>query len=147
MPEISVIMGVYNCKNVDLLKKSVESVIAQTYKDWEFIICNDGSSDNTLDVLQEIKKLDSRIRIISYNKNHGLAYALNKCLKAANGKYIARQDDDDYSVKNRFEMQLVEFNKHPEYSIIGTNAFVFDDKGFRYSWKRTDVHKRQDWSQ
>ena len=51
MPEISVIMGVYNCKNVDLLKKSVESVIAQTYKDWEFIICNDGSSDNTLSLI------------------------------------------------------------------------------------------------
>lgn len=143
MPEISVIMGVYNCKNVDLLKKSVESVIAQTYKDWELIICNDGSSDNTLGVLKEIKKLDSRIHIISYKKNHGLAYALNKCLKVAKGKYIARQDDDDYSVINRFEIQLAGFNKHPEYSIIGTNAFVFDDNGVWGNYKEKEYPDKE----
>lgn len=128
MALISVIMGVYNCKNISLLHKSVKSIIEQTITDWEFIICNDGSTDNTLEELKKLEKLDYRIRVISYENNHGLAYALNKCISVAGGKYIARQDDDDISMPNRFEMQLAVFNEHPEYSIVGSKAVVFDGK-------------------
>ena len=83
MTKVSVIMGVYNCKNEELLRKSVDSIINQTYKNWEFIICNDGSTNNTLEMLNDIAKKDSRIKIISYSKNKGLNYALNTCLKEA----------------------------------------------------------------
>ena len=76
MIKVSVIMGVYNCKNEELLKKSVDSIINQTYKNWEFIICNDGSTNNTLEMLNEIAQKDSRIKIISYSTNKGLNYAL-----------------------------------------------------------------------
>ena len=69
MIKVSVIMGVYNCKNEELLKKSVDSIINQTYKNWEFIICNDGSTNNTLEMLNEIAQKDSRIKIISYSTN------------------------------------------------------------------------------
>ena len=85
MPKVSVIMGVYNCKDVNLLYKSVNSIIEQTFTEWEFIICNDGSTDDTLTKLLELEKLDSRIKIISYSENKGLAYALNECIKFSKG--------------------------------------------------------------
>lgn len=126
MPKISVIMGVYNCKDIDALNKSVNSIINQTYTDWEFIICNDGSTDNTLNILKKIEMKDERIKIISYEKNKGLRYALNKCIEESKGKYIARQDDDDISEKNRFEKQISYMEKHRDISIVGCRANVFD---------------------
>ena len=128
-PLISVIMGVYNCKDKKMLLDSVQSIIDQTFKDWEFIICNDGSSNNTLEILDEIAKLDVRIKIISYDENHGLAYALNECLKHAKGKYIARQDDDDISYPDRLQKQYDFISNHNEYAIVGTCADVFDNGG------------------
>ena len=130
MPKVSIIMGVYNCKRPDLLDKSIMSIIEQTYTDWEFIICNDGSTDGmTLDLLKNYEKVDKRIKIISYRQNHGLAHALNTCLKEAKGEYIARQDDDDESKPERLE-KLVNFaDKHSEYAVIGSVADVTDDNG------------------
>lgn len=129
MPKISVIMGVFNCKNSKMLEDSVVSIINQTYKDWEFIICNDGSTNNTLDILKKLAKLDDRIKIISYEMNKGLAYALNYCLKHANGELIARQDDDDISLPERFERQVTFLNNHKEYNLVGTLAHIYDDNG------------------
>lgn len=106
MPNVSIIMGVYNCKNYNLLRKSVESILQQTYKDYEFIICNDGSTNNTLKELKKIAQSDSRIKIISYEKNRGLNHALNECLAVSQGKYIARQDDDDVSKPERLKKQV-----------------------------------------
>ena len=130
MPTVSIIMGVYNCKRPDLLDKSIKSIINQTHTDWEFIICNDGSTDGkTLDLLRKYGKEDKRIRILSYEKNKGLCNALNTCLKKAQGKYIARQDDDDVSRPERLN-KLVSFaDDHPEYAIIGSTAIVTDDNG------------------
>lgn len=107
MVKVSVIMGVYNCKDKKMLKKSINSIINQTYSDWECIICNDGSTDNTLEALNNIAQVDSRIKIISYDKNKGLNYALNMCLKEAQGTYIARQDDDDISLKIGLKNRLI----------------------------------------
>lgn len=107
MVKVSVIMGVYNCKDKKMLKKSIDSIINQTYSNWEYIICNDGSTDNTLEELNKIVQVDSRIKVISYDKNKGLNYALNMCLKEAKGTYIARQDDDDISLKERFKNRLI----------------------------------------
>ena len=129
MPNVTVIMGVYNCKNFEMLKNSVMSIINQTYKDWEFIICDDGSTNNTLDMLHEIALLDKRIRIIGYKDNKGLSNALNFCLKEAKGKYIARQDDDDISFGERLEEQINFLETHKEYSIVGAMANVYDDNG------------------
>lgn len=124
---VSVIMGVYNCKSVELLKKSVQSIIDQTYDDWEFIICDDGSTDDTRELLRKIEKLDKRIRVLSYDKNQGLSFALNTCLKEAKGKYIARQDDDDVSMKNRLEKQVDFLDKNKEYNIVGCLADICND--------------------
>ena len=109
MPAVSVIMGVYNCKNEILLEKSIHSIIQQSYTDWEFLICDDGSTDGkTLNLLKTYEAEDPRIRILSYEKNQGLSYALNTCTGEATGKYIVRQDDDDVSKPERFQ-KLVSF--------------------------------------
>lgn len=132
MPKISVIMGVYNCKNKKYLVESVKSIINQTFKDWEFIICNDGSTDDSLDFLYEISKMDNRINIITYEENHGLAYALNKCIENSKGEFIARQDDDDVSLPERFEKEINFLNNNINYDFVGTNAFVID--AFNNKW-------------
>ena len=93
MSKVSIIIGVNNKKNKELLKESVQSIINQTYTDWEFIICNDDSTDDTLNYLYEIEKLDNRIKVVSYKENKGLSYGLNYSLKTASGECIAQQDD------------------------------------------------------
>lgn len=139
MATISVIMGIYNCRDFKMLEKSIESIRNQSFTDWEFIICNDGSSDNTLSELEKYPKKDSRIKVISYEQNMGLAYALNECIKYATGKYIARQDDDDISLKNRFEKQVEFLENNPKYSFVGTTARVFDSNGI---WGRLSVEEK-----
>lgn len=129
MPEISVIMGVYNCKDIDALYRSVKSIIEQTYKNWEFIICDDGSTDNTLTTLKDIANLDKRIKIIGYKENKGLANALNYCLTFSQGKYIARMDADDISHQDRFEKQINFLEQHREFAFVGSTANIFNKKG------------------
>lgn len=144
MPNVSVIMGVYNCKDFNLLKKSVDSVIHQTYRDWEFIICNDGSTDHTLDMLREIEKTDPRIRVISYEHNRGLGAALNACLKEAQGNYIARQDDDDQSRPDRFEKQINFLDRNKKYAFVGCIADVYDDDGIWGEYKVAERPQKRD---
>ncbi|WNR43512.1 glycosyltransferase [Paenibacillus roseipurpureus] len=136
MPKISVIMGVYNCKSFDALEASVTSIINQTFNDWEFIICNDGSTNETLEVLKNIEEKDGRIKVITYKKNQGLAYALNECIKVSAGDFIARQDDDDVSDIHRFEKEMKYFESHPDISIVGCTASVFDTNG---TWGKFSV--------
>lgn len=129
MPTVSIIMGVYNCKSREQLFDSVQSIIEQTFTDWEFIICNDGSTNNTAEMLEEIAKLDDRIKIIGYDKNQGLSYALNTCIAASSGEYIARQDDDDISYTTRLMDQVDFLNRNKEYQIVGCIAETFDHEG------------------
>ena len=98
-PLISVIMPVYN--TAPFLKEAIESILNQTEGDFELIIINDASTDNGGDVINSIT--DSRIRVINNEKNLGLAVSLNKGIRSATGKYIARMDGDDISIVNRFE--------------------------------------------
>ncbi|MFM9597053.1 glycosyltransferase family 2 protein, partial [Streptomyces scabiei] len=104
MTKVSVIMSVYNADNYDVLLASVKSILNQSFRDFEFIICNDGSSNTqTEKYLSIIKNLDPRIRIIGYKKNMGLAYSRNQCIKVCQGKYIAFQDYDDISAPDRLK--------------------------------------------
>lgn len=143
MPKISVIMGVYNCKNIDLLYKSIRSIINQTYNDWEFLICDDGSTDGTLKELQKIAKEDERIKILSYSENKGLSYALNFCLNKANGEYIARQDDDDISNHDRLFKQVDFLDNNLNYAFVGTMANVIDDSGIWGEYKVEEKPEKQ----
>ena len=115
-PLISVVMSTYNrsSKGEYLLSKAIESILNQTEKNFEFIIINDGSSDDTANILTEFQKKDSRIIILTNHGNKGLVYSLNRGLKISKGKYIARMDDDDFSLPERFQKQVafLEKNKH-----------------------------------
>ena len=81
MPKVSVLMSVYNCENT--VKKSIDSIVEQTFTDWELIICDDGSKDNTYKLVQEIEKEEPRIVLIKNHRNSGLTNSLNQCLKVA----------------------------------------------------------------
>ncbi|WP_195467402.1 glycosyltransferase [Clostridium sp. D43t1_170807_H7] len=129
MSKVSILMGIYNCNNPKELEDSVKSIINQTFTDWELIICNDGSIDNTLHILNQIAKMDNRIRVVSYNKNQGLAYALNYAYKFAKGEYIARQDGDDISYPQRISKQIEYLDKNNDIDFVGTIADVYDNNG------------------
>lgn len=128
-PEISVIMGVYNQFNKDILLKAVHSILDQTFKDFEFIIYDDGSNKAVGDYLKEIEKLDSRIILIGQDVNHGLAFSLNECIGRARGKYIARMDSDDISEPNRLKVQREYLINHPEFGWCGCNATLINEDG------------------
>ncbi len=126
--KISVIMGVYNSQDEKKLRKSIESILNQTYTNFEFIICNDCSTKDFIKpVLNEYKEKDSRIIVIENENNKGLAYSLNHCLEYATGEYIARQDDDDISLPTRFEKEVEILDNHQEIAIVGTNLWLYDN--------------------
>lgn len=120
-PMISVVMSTYN--RGDLLPRAIDSILSQTYANFEFIIINDGSTDETANILESYKKKDKRIKIITNTQNNGLVYSLNKGLNKARGKYIARMDDDDLSIPTRFEVQFNFMENHPDITVCGTTRF------------------------
>lgn len=126
---ISVIMGVYNQNDEKVLREAVDSILNQTFKDFEFIIYDDGSQPDAALILEEIGKMDPRIVLIGQEKNHGLAFSLNACIEQARGKYIARMDADDISDPNRFKVQYDFLEKNPQYSWCGCNARLLDENG------------------
>lgn len=144
MPKVSVIMGVYNLPNKEILNKSIGSILSQTYSDFEFIICDDGSTDNTFDIVKEICQNDKRVILLKNKKNMGLAYTLNKCLKLANGEFIARMDADDESYLNRLEKQVLFLEKNLEYGVVSSNADIFDGDTIIDEYKCNEVIKKQD---
>lgn len=127
--KVSVIMGVYNA-DIDLLKKSIDSILEQKHKNLEFIICNDCSTQkNVATVLYEYSLKDPRVIILNNKCNSGLAYSLNRCLKRANGKYIARQDDDDISKSDRLDKEIAFLEKNSKYAVVGTAITLIDAHG------------------
>lgn len=122
MPLISVIMGVHNSDS-DMLLSAVRSVLSQSVSDIELIICDDGSENDIEKMLDGIK--DSRVKLIFFKENKGLAAALNACIDVASGKYIARQDDDDISLPGRFEKQTEYLENHGDTYFIGTDCELY----------------------
>ncbi len=133
-PTISVVMSTYHRADTEL-PKAIDSILNQTYRDFEFIIINDGSPDQTATVLQQYQDKDPRIRIITNDTNIGLIASLNKGLDAARGKYIARMDDDDISDPTRFAKQVAFLDTHPDITATGcafaTNLFPEDPEEAR----------------
>lgn len=126
--QISVLMGVYNCAST--IEAAVKSIQNQTIQDWELIICDDGSKDDTFSIVKDMSEKDQRIVLIKNKKNLGLNQTLNNCLSIARGKYIARMDGDDLCDPLRFEKELAYLENHPEFQIVSTTMKFFDDNGF-----------------
>ena len=104
-PKISILMGIYNCAKT--LPEAVDSILAQTYPNWELILCDDGSSDDTYAVAEGYRQqYPENIILLKNGRNMGLNHTLNHCLQHATGEYIARMDGDDISLPERFEKEL-----------------------------------------
>lgn len=123
-PLVSVVMSVYNGEKY--LREAIDSILNQTFTDFEFIIINDGSTDGTLKIIKSYK--DPRIVLIS-RKNKGLVTSLNEGIEKARGKYIARMDADDVSLPERFEKQVEYLILHEEYAVVGSRIQEIDDSG------------------
>jgi glycosyltransferase involved in cell wall biosynthesis len=123
-PLVSIILPVYNAEK--FLAESIRSILNQTYSNIELIILNDGSTDSSTIIVKSFT--DQRIRYYEH-ANMGLANTLNKGIALANGKYIARQDNDDISYPTRLELQVAFMEKNPEYALLGTHARIVDENG------------------
>lgn len=128
-PKISVIMSVYDGEKY--LDESIQSILNQTFKDFEFIIINDCSTDNSLYIIKQYATKDKRIVLIENEENIGLTKSLNEGLKIAKGKYIARMDADDVALSERFNKQYNYLEKNKNVFLLGTSAMMIDEDGNR----------------
>jgi glycosyltransferase involved in cell wall biosynthesis len=134
-PTISVIMSVYNGERY--VHKSIESILNQSFSNFEFIIINDGSTDCTQKILENYQRKDTRI-VIHKQNNTGLTPALNKAIKLSCGIYIARQDADDVSLSPRLEKQYNIMEKHQDLVLCGSNCINIYSNGIRNEWGWND---------
>ncbi len=122
---VSVIMATYNC--ADTVEKAIDSILAQTYSDWVMIVCDDGSSDATPEILNRYKaQYPDKFVVLQNETNRKLPYSLNRCLEYVRTELVARMDGDDWSLPERFEKQVAFLRAHPEYDLVGTGVTVFD---------------------
>lgn len=114
-------MATYN-DNPVYAARAIDSILTQTFTDFELLICDDGSDAEYADWLRGCCKKDTRIRRMRNRKNQGLAAALNRCIACASGRYLARMDADDIARADRLEKQAAFLDAHPEYAFVGCNA-------------------------
>lgn len=131
MARVTVLMSVYNGDRY--LLESIESILNQTFQDFELLIINDGSTDKTREIILSLN--DSRIRLVDNEQNIGLTRSLNKGLRLAKGEFVARQDADDLSAPDRLQQQVDFLDKHSEIALLGTWHQEIDaDGNFTGAW-------------
>ena len=123
MPRVSVLTPVYNAEKY--IGDAIGSILSQTFTDFEFIIINDGSTDNTAKIVRKYAAQDKRIKFIDSKKNLGVSAVRNKLLDSARGEYIAYQDADDISVPNRLETQVKFLDENPDVTVVGGAMLAF----------------------
>jgi len=142
LPQISVIMSVYNGSRY--LNESIASILSQTFTDWEFIIINDGSTDNSESIVQGWQNRDERIKLISRG-HKGLTISLNEGLSYAQGEYIARMDADDIALPDRFAKQVAFLDENPDHVAVGCRMLVIDPEGMPiFTCSRLTTHEEID---
>lgn len=137
IPKLSVIMSVYNSEKY--LKESIESVLQQTFSDFEFIIIDDASTDNSLNILKEFQKKDNRIIIIKNKYNLKICDSLNKWLKIAKAELIARMDGDDICFLDRFQKQVSFLEKNKNIWVLWWQIEIIDEKSKKIWEKKYPV--------
>ncbi len=134
-PKVSVLMTAYNSEQY--IAEAIDSILCQTFKNFEFIIINDGSKDNTVKIIKSFK--DPRIILVDNKKNQGLIAVLNQGLDICKGEYIARMDSDDISFPERFAKQVEFMDKNPDVGVLGTMGYIWDmsdvNKSYIYAKK------------
>ncbi|MBN2098587.1 MAG: glycosyltransferase family 2 protein [Dehalococcoidia bacterium] len=127
-PKVSVVMPVYNGEKH--LAEAVESILRQTFRDFEFIIIDDGSTDGSPDILRRYQKEDDRVRVYQ-QENRGCVAASNRGCQLARGEYVARMDHDDVSLPQRLAKQVSYLEAHPEIGVLGTWIQEIDSRGLK----------------
>jgi glycosyltransferase involved in cell wall biosynthesis len=122
-PRVSVVMGAYNGQR--FLRAAIESILNQTFRDFELIVIDDCSTDSTPQILRDFK--DDRLRIVSNKENLGIADTLNKGIAIARGEYVALQDHDDISLPPRLECQVAFLDRNPQVGMVGSNCNIIDE--------------------
>lgn len=135
-------MATYNCEKT--VEKAIDSILAQTYTNWVMIICDDGSTDDTLAILNRYaEEYPEKFVIILNDRNRKLPYSLNHCLQHVQTDLVARMDGDDWSTPDRFEKQVAFLRAHPEYDLVGTGITVFDGEKNIASIVKTPVPTKE----
>lgn len=134
--EISVVMSVYNAEKY--VFEAIESILNQSYRDFEFLITDDASTDSSLQILKDFENEDKRIKLYKNKENLGLTKNLNLMLQSSKGRFIARMDADDISLPDRFEKQLDFMNGNPDIGVCGTNILFFGSSDHITSLPETD---------
>lgn len=124
-PLVSVIIPCYNAEKY--VESAVRSIMNQFYKNLEIIVTDDCSTDDTLEILQNLAKEDSRIKLYKNEANLRIVKTLNNMILQANGKYIARMDADDFSLPERIEKQVLFLEQNSDFSFCGTNVYKIDE--------------------
>lgn len=135
MPKVSVIMPVYNGQ--EFLRETMDSVLNQTFTDFEFIIINDASKDSTEEIIKSYE--DDRIVYLKNEQNLGVAGALNRGLENAKGEYVARIDADDIAMPERFQKQVEFMDKHPDVGVCGSHIRIFEQDGAERDFKYSEL--------
>jgi glycosyltransferase involved in cell wall biosynthesis len=120
-------MPVYNGERY--LREAIDSILSQSYANFELIIVDDGSTDGSLSILREYEKKDARVKAIS-RPNTGIVGALNDAIAASGGEYLARMDADDVALPNRFDVQVRYLDEHPEVVMLGSRVIMIDADGW-----------------
>lgn len=138
---VSVIMSCYNSEKY--LDESIESILAQTYTNFEFLIVDDNSNDSTYAKLQYFSSLDTRVKVWRNSENKGLTTNLNFLIGKAEGEIIVRMDGDDISALERIQKQVKFFNHNPDIDVLGTNCIIIDENSAKKGLKRVpELHKK-----
>lgn len=124
---VSIIMGVYNCEKT--LQEALDSLYSQTFQNFEIIMCDDGSIDETYAIAEKNQHEHDNIVLLKNPKNLGLNQTLNNCLRLAQGEYIARMDGDDISLPSRLEKEILFLDTHPEFAVVSSPMIYFDEEG------------------
>lgn len=132
--KISVVMPAYNAGKY--ISEAMESILGQTFNDLELIVVDDDSTDDTLRIVDEYRRADERIVVLKNKENLKLARTLNRGIKAARGKYIARMDADDVSLPDRLGKQINFMEENPEVGIVGGTMIIIDEEGRRKGERR-----------
>lgn len=142
-PKVSVIIPTYN--RAESLPRAIQSVLNQTFQDFEIIVVDDGSTDNTKDIIKEFQEQDKRVKYIKHDKNKGAAAARNTGIKVAKGKFIAFQDSDDEWLPKKLEKQMEAFdNASSKVGVVYTGFWSIEGNVKQYSLHKEILHKEGD---
>ena len=145
-PKVSVLLPTHN--SMLYLSQAIESVLKQNYQDFEFLIIDDHSIDETSKLLAYYSQRDARIRIFRNEDNMGVARSLNRAIEVAEGEYIARMDSDDISLPERFQKQITFLDAHPAVGVLGTQTLFIEEDGQlseQAQWEKPRSHNRLIW--